>query len=62
MPTSQPWKIDPFSGCSQVVGVTKFNVEAATLDWREGLDWKAVHGPENAPHSATAERTTLMSL
>lgn len=62
MTTSQPWKINPSSGCSQLVGVTEFVVEATTLDWREGLDWKAIHGPDIAPHSASTERTRPLSL
>ena len=31
-------------------------VEAAALEWLEGLGWKVAHGPDIAPHAEGAER------
>ena len=36
---------------------TESEVEAAALEWIEGLGWKLAHGPDIAPHTAGAERT-----
>ena len=49
--------IEPSGGRNQRAGVSESVVEAATLDWLEGLGWKTAHGPDIAPHSAGAERT-----
>ena len=35
---------------------TESEVEAAALEWLEGLGWKVAHGPDIAPHAAGAER------
>ena len=36
---------------------TESEVEAAALEWLEGLDWKVAHGPDIAPHASGAQRT-----
>ena len=48
--------IEPSSRPHQRPGVSESIVEAATLDWLEGLGWRIAHGPDIAPHSASAER------
>ena len=35
---------------------TESEVEAAALEWIEGLGWSAAHGPDIAPHADGAER------
>ncbi len=35
---------------------TESEVEAAALEWLEGLGWKVAHGPDIAPHADGAER------
>ncbi len=35
---------------------TESEVEAAALEWLEGLGWKVAHGPDVAPHAEGAER------
>ena len=35
---------------------TESEVEAAALEWLEGLDWRVAHGPDIAPHAEGAER------
>ena len=35
---------------------TESEVEAAALEWLEGLGWKVAHGPDVAPHASAAER------
>ena len=35
---------------------TEPEVEAAALEWLEGLGWKVAHGPDIAPHADGAER------
>ena len=35
---------------------TESEVEAAALEWLEGLGWKVAHGPDIAPHAEGAER------
>ena len=37
-------------------GVTESVVEAAALDWLDGLGWSVAHGPEIAPDTLAAER------
>ena len=46
----------------QHAGVTESIVEAATLDWLEGLGWRIAHGPDIAPHSASAERADYSAV
>ena len=36
---------------------TESEVEAAALEWLEGLGWLVAHGPNIAPHAADSERT-----
>ncbi len=38
-------------------GVTESTVEAAALDWLEGLGWDVAHGPEIGPDGSNPERT-----
>ena len=35
---------------------TESEVEAAALEWLEGLGWKVAHGPDIGPHADGAER------
>ena len=35
---------------------TESEVEAAALEWLEGLGWKVAHGPDIAPHAEGSER------
>ena len=35
---------------------TESEVEAAALEWLEGLGWKVAHGPDIAPHAEDAQR------
>ena len=35
---------------------TESEVEAAALEWLEGLGWRVAHGPDIAPHAEGAER------
>ena len=35
---------------------TESEVEAAALEWLEGLGWKVAHGPDIAPHAEGAQR------
>ena len=36
---------------------TESEVEAAALEWLEGLGWKVAHGPDIVPHAADSGRT-----
>ena len=36
---------------------TESEVEAAALEWLEGLGWEVAHGPDIAPHTSGAQRT-----
>ena len=35
---------------------TESEVEAAALEWLEGLRWRVAHGPDIAPHAEETER------
>ena len=37
--------------------MTESEVEAAALEWLEGLGWRVAHGPDIGPHAEGAERT-----
>ena len=49
--------IDPSSDGRPRAAFTESEVEAAALEWLEGIGWKAAHGPDIAPHAAGSERT-----
>ena len=38
------------------VDFTESTLEAAALEWLEGLGWKVVRGPDIAPHAMGSER------
>ncbi len=54
--------VEPSSRPHQRPGVSGSIVEAATLDWLEGLGWRIAHGPDIAPHSASAERADYTEI
>ena len=39
-----------------MIRFTESEVEAAALEWLEGLGWRVAHGPDIAPHAEGAER------
>ena len=38
--------------------LTEADVEQAALDWLSGLGWAVAHGPDIAPDTPNAERST----
>ncbi len=40
-----------------MTGLAESEVEAAALEWLEGLGWTVAHGPAIAPDTAARERT-----
>ena len=41
---------------------TESEVEAAALEWLEGLGWRVAHGPDIAPHAEGAERADYIQV
>lgn len=45
-----------------MTGITEFMLEDTCLDWLEGLGWDRIHGPDIAPDTPSAERSSYSEV